>query len=494
MSVAQDYIISDLPSHEKSQEPQPTAQSPSKDTSIAAIYTEESEQPHKVHIRGLDDLTTENIREFALEHFPTAKPSRIEWIDDTSANIVYSTPALAGNALTALTAQPDDAPLAIPTLQLRSAKHSSAVPNANLEVRLAVLSDQKKARAAEASRFYLMHPEHDPRERLRQEFADRRRGGRRGGRRQEGRGGRFDDDELARRKDRDADEGFEASMYDDDAGARASRRQPNRGQRRNGSKSSYSADDDGDDLFANKRSKSSSLRLRNRSASPGRNFSDDEGALRDRSSRGRRFRDRSPPPRYRSRDPNPYPRDNFGKELLPIKTTSTAAMDSVAPRKTLAPIAGQAPVRNRSAASNLKKELFPNKTAVSNHRRSDAFDAADETADLFASNMSVPFMDGSSDSATPKRNLADRLSRQDNGISIRGAAADSGISIRGAAAAGNGFSIKGAAAGHTTNSVKELFPGKFGRGDNLGSNAGKELFGDRLNGGGRRKKAEDLFY
>jgi hypothetical protein len=46
-----------------------------------------------------------------------------------------------------------------------------------------------------------------------------------------------------------------------------------------------------------------------------------------------------------------------------------------------------------------------------------------------------------------------------------------------------GLSIKG-----TGGNVKELFPDKFG-------NAGKELFGDKLDGRGRRRqKAEDLFY
>ena len=36
--------------------------------------------PNKLHIRGLDDLTTENITSYSLEHFPIHTPI-VEWID-----------------------------------------------------------------------------------------------------------------------------------------------------------------------------------------------------------------------------------------------------------------------------------------------------------------------------------------------------------------------------------------------------------------------------
>ncbi|KAF4976956.1 hypothetical protein F66182_17438, partial [Fusarium sp. NRRL 66182] len=41
----------------------------------------------KVHIRGVDEMTTDHIKQFALSYFPDEEASRIEWIDDTSANI-----------------------------------------------------------------------------------------------------------------------------------------------------------------------------------------------------------------------------------------------------------------------------------------------------------------------------------------------------------------------------------------------------------------------
>ena len=56
-----------------------------------------SDEPvlHKVHIRGLDDLTTKDIEAFSTEHFPSHKP-KVEWVDgeqsDTTAvnTILYA--------------------------------------------------------------------------------------------------------------------------------------------------------------------------------------------------------------------------------------------------------------------------------------------------------------------------------------------------------------------------------------------------------------------
>lgn len=125
------------------------------------------------------------------------------------------------------------------------------------------------------------------------------------------------------------------------------------------------------------------------------------------------------------------------------------------------------------------KELFPYKTGVS-HQRSNAFDAADETADLFADRMAVPFVDGSGDQ--PPRIVRPLSSR----ISAPTAEQISSFNIRGSAklAPASGLSIKGSA---SNQGVKELFP--------AGGNAGKELFSEKLEGRGlRRQKAEDLFY
>lgn len=394
----------------------------------------------KVHIRGVDEMTTDHIKQFALSYFPDEEASRIEWIDDTSANIVYSSDEVGLRALTALTQLGEEDISALPALRLRTAKTCLSHPESVLQVRSAVKTDRKKPRAHEASRFYLMHPEHDPRERLRRELAEKRR---QGGRRDESDGDyrrlRFDDREHRRRRNRN-DDGFTASMYDDDGatpdrrGASSddyfsepeARRRPRRGRRQP------------QELFPERGgsgSRGGSGRLRDRSASPGR---DDLDAMRrsddEQQQSRRRFRERSP--RLASGS-----HANTTKELFP-------ASDSQDTRE-LFP--------NRTAASFLKKELFPAKTN-SNHRRTDAFDAADETADLFAKRISVPLVDGAQDQ-----------------IYIKGASNDIGMALRGHA--------KG-----NTQAVKELFPDKYN------ANAGKELFSNKLEGrGGRRRRAEDMF-
>ncbi|KAL9040879.1 MAG: hypothetical protein Q9214_004311, partial [Letrouitia sp. 1 TL-2023] len=125
----------------------------------------------KVHIRGVDDLSTTDIEAFAAEHFPTGRAVRIEWIDDTSANIVFSTPEDAQAALAAFiqSAETSENVHARSNLDLANAKPLSSRPEVQLQVRTALSSDAKKPRAHEASRFYMMHPEHDPREKRRSE-------------------------------------------------------------------------------------------------------------------------------------------------------------------------------------------------------------------------------------------------------------------------------------------------------------------------------------
>ncbi|PWY95693.1 hypothetical protein BO94DRAFT_455143 [Aspergillus sclerotioniger CBS 115572] len=409
-------------------------------------------QYEKVHVRGVDELTTDNIKQFALEHFSLEEPSRVEWIDDTSANLIYSTAEIGLQALTAFTQvnEEEDAST-LPALRLRSAKLLSSHPDSVLQVRSAIKTDRKKPRAHEASRFYLMHPEHDPRERLRRELSDRRRSV--GGDSSDGdyRRRRFDGRELRRRRDRDADESFSANMYDDAKPASPERLEPGCSRDRRGRRG-------GNELFPEEGRLSG--RLRNRSASPGRDTLMEEGFVEhDRQDSRRRFRERSPQ----------LDRRNKGKELFP----SSGPKSTDSNTRELFP--------NRTA-----KELFPQK--VSNHRRSDAIDVADETADLLSRRISVPFVDGAQEQPPARRKRDIELfpgTTERSGLNIRRAAGqDQGMSIRGAA---NGFSIKGRGA-----SVRELFPSKYG--SNAGSNAGKELFSDKIEGrGGPRRRAEDMF-
>lgn len=371
----------------------------------------------------MDELTTDNIKRFATGHFPAEEPTRVEWIDDTSANIVYSSPDAGAHALSAFTQIGEEEDMsALPALRLRSAKLLPTHPDSVLQVRTAVKTDRKKPRAHEASRFYLMHPEHDPRERLRLELADRRR---QGGDSSDGdyRRRRFDGRELRRRRDRDNDELISADMYDDSTGAEPS------GRRGQGSR----------ELFPDEGR--SSGRLRNRSASPGRDTLESDRLESDRYDR--RFRERSPQLDRRNKGKELFSSESDSRELFPNKTTT----------------------------SYLKKELFPSK--ISNHRRTDAIDGADET---LSSRISAPSHEqGQNRNVELFPDSSDR-----SGVSIRGSAHNEGYSVRGAA---NGMSIKGRGA-----SVRELFPSTYS------SNAGKELFSNKIEGrGGPRRRAEDMF-
>jgi hypothetical protein len=415
----------------------------------------------------------------------------VQWIDDTSANLVYSSSDFALQALEALCAvTPTKAELIANPLQRRDAKPRSG---SHLEVRRAVVGDKKKRNAKESSRYYLLHPEADPIERMRTEFANGRT--RRNGDHGDYQRRRYDDREDRRRRDQatknEAGGDFTASMYDDNP---EESRQP-RSRGRLGRRSA-----------------------RNRSASPGRSITNsdeiiiddasdsenDRSSLRRRNNRNNRFRDRSPPPDYTIDDPHPFPKGNREKELFPSNAGTKSgqlASDTLQAQKQS---------DRAAAAAKLKRELFPHKTDRSNHRRSDAVDArakADAAnSDELSSNMSRRMDLTDSNSTNNSANAGKELfstttkhitsaftpasasaSTSNAGLSIKGTA---GLSIRG----GAGMSIKGAAAAVTPTNVRELFPDKFVRGGGAG-NEGKELFSDKIKGRGsvRRNRAEDLF-
>ncbi|KAF4635341.1 hypothetical protein G7Y89_g2760 [Cudoniella acicularis] len=377
-----------------------------------------------------------------IQHFSKYSPENVEWIDDTSANLIYENAIIAEDALKAFSTVEIADVSQIPLLQTIFAKSSTANPHANLEVRRAVLGDRKQAGARERSRFYLFNPEYDRAERRRKmgsgprKYRDRGDGGYRSQ--------RYDDWEQQSRVKGDEESGFDASLYDDDEVALAKRavRRKNdsssesdsRGQRARGRRFANK------ELFPEREGERGSGRLRDRSASPIREDGDDRDIQRARAEERRRD--------------NAASANRLKAQMIKAKLRGSGS----------------------------PKELFPQKTSPS-HRRSGAFDAADETADLFANKMPVPFTDGSRDDCSPHSlSLAPGLTAttknwdNDTGFSIRGAAKASPI---------NGFSIKGAASG----GVKELFPAHFG------DNAGKELFSGKLEGRGRkRQKAEDLFY
>ena len=415
---------------------------------------------HKIHIYGVDDLTTNDINLFSSEHFPSNPPIRVEWIDDQSANLVFQTPAIALEALEKLSLTPDGNESPLPTLQLRKAKGLSTHPGSILQIRTALLTDRKRPRAYEASRFYMMHPEHDPREKRLRDMNHsnnskvyRRR--------------YYGDEEYRRRKRKAYEERFESSVYDDSATSS-----------RHGSLiSSQDGISEGAVLARPRRYRDSY-----RPARHGRDRN-----LRDRSASpdGFRCRQHTPAPSYHTLDPHLFPDENEGKELFPLKRSEDTQLR----------MKGKGLCSNKILEANTKKDLFPHKINVINHRRSDAFDAADETADLFASGLLVPFSDGAGIvEKSPVERTADKSQSYgrlkgadaeplndsnniDNGLNIRGMSKEQGYSIRG-----------GGAARHTPDrTIKELFPGRAG-------NTGKELFAGKLQGRRGNRNRADMFY
>ena len=423
----------------------------------------------------MDDFHTSDIVTFANDHFPAHDPSHIQWIDDTSANIVYSLAAIARQALISFSqafVTADD--VSNSPFELRLAKNLSTRPASTLYVRLAKMGDRKKKGAKDASRYYLLNPDQDPRERMRKEFEanGRLRNGRDHGDYQRR---RYDDREHRRRRDNDAANGgdtngdFSANMYDD-APATAE-----------GAETSAAR---GRDLFA----RTNGRRHRNRSASPGRSVTNsdslhasdgDDDIQSRRRAHNSRFRDRSPPPRYARRDPHPFPVDNASKELFPtpddkskkVTTEGTLHSDKIE----LLPSSSTTTSRNDAnnvSARRLKADLLSSPRSQ-NHRRSNAMDAAndEDLAERFGRKSL-------SENQKPSRNAGKEL-LSDPGLNIRGAAMDQGISIKGS----GGLSIKGAAA-----NTRELFPSLYQK----GGNEGKELFSDKIREKGRRIRADDF--
>jgi hypothetical protein len=427
---------------------------------IPAIYTEDPAlEPvwERVHIRGLDDFHTNDILAFVNDHDPEAEV-HVQWIDDTSANIVYPSKERAREGILHLISHPTESQsIQSAPFELRQAKVLASRPASMLMVRVAQVGDRKKKNARDASRYYLLHPEEDPTDRMRKEFANghgdyKRR--------------RYDDREHRRRRfnDHSAESNdFSASMYDD---APATDPENSRGR----------------DLF--------SRITRRRSASPGRRNGDeieisdsDEDGRRKRHRNGYRDRRERPPP-YARDDPAPFPKANAGKELFSSGSATREGglhSDKIelrpSPNITSGPrSANPADSRaNAAAARRLKADLMnaAQTSPRSNHRRSHAMDAKNDE-DLSERFARKSLSMDSTKSAGASRGIE---LFPGNGLDIRGSA-DQGLSIKGH----GGMSIKGRAL-----EVKELFPERYKK------NEGKELFDEPVREKRIRRRAGDLF-
>ena len=251
--------------------------------------------PTKIHIRGLDTLHTDDVKAYVKAYF--GAPERVEWIDDTAANIVFASESTAREAIVALSSIEVADATALPVGESLPAKPLQGRPEISLHARFAVLADRKQAGAALRSRYYLLHPEHDPEERRRRQhesrarYRDRDRDG--DHRRRGGRGRRDSDDKVER---------FEASMYDDAPQMTRSRRHSDSEDR----PWSHARENQGKELFAGRTSR------RDRSASPQR---DRDGGAKPDLIAGSSHDNREQARDIKSR----LSADNRAKELFPVK-------------------------------------------------------------------------------------------------------------------------------------------------------------------------------
>jgi len=469
--------------------------------------------PNKVHIYlTVDTLDSAAVKRFVAENEALTSFSHIEWVNDTEANLVYSDNDSATQALYALTLSEASKPEEIPLMDERPAKVFSGAQGVHMRVRMARATDVKKKGAADESRFYLLNPEKDPRERQRKrELAMKRR------RDWDGEIGnynrnKFDDLENKRRR---GEERWEASMYDDNetTGMDLEQQEDDTGRRKRvrfGGRRN-------DELFAH--GNRSDGRLRGRSASPPRDgdgrygFGTDDG---NASAMRRRIRQRSQtPPRLRSNGLNP----NAGKELF---SNLRAPSNPNAGKEIFArPLSRDAnsnagkelfgPPLPRDSNPNAGKELFGEKLSAlnprgsfsgddlsiagaslrrrgSNHRRTDAIDASPRMSNG-ASSLSPELK--------PRLSLADRITaggsvaQRINGtggmpsLAARITKDDAGMSLadRITGPDGGGFKVKGEAGLAIKGQAGYPIKGEAGlavKGAAAGANnpnAGKEMFG-----------------
>ncbi|EMC97230.1 hypothetical protein BAUCODRAFT_444485 [Baudoinia panamericana UAMH 10762] len=431
----------------------------------------------KVHVRGLETFSSQDVKNFAHDFYASELLRHVQWVDDTSANIVYETEIAAAEALQALSAEEVADPM-----QLRPAKRLATHPDAELYVRQAKESDVKIKNAHVYSTYYLRNAD-DP---------ENPHGNFRGKRRFNERGYRSRDYSFKRqRRERGDEEGdsgrrgskdepFDVNLYDDDPVSVAAR------DERRGSKNSHSGSDQNgrkqlrfeEELFTAKQNG----RLRNRSASPMRD-GDGRFGFEENQPRRRTARPRSPtPPRIRAGRDNRAARDDLRKELFPGKAPSSGYSTTNG-----YPNGSNDLFPHRSSPPKGPRELFPS------HKRQDARDIDSEFRKVTTDIDSRPKREPDD----KPRDLFARISGGPKAKNSYGRLQDGmeqdaepSFSFKGAGKAENGgFSIRGASREKSASSqVKELFPIKSG------GDGGRDLFDGRIKGrGSQRQRAEDLF-
>lgn len=397
---------------------------------------------NKVHLRGLDSMSSDDVKAWIAGHFPEPTVEKLEWIDDTSLNLVYKGEE---TALAALDALSTDIGRGSRPWELREAKSSEAFPLARLDVRLAFVTDKKERGARERSRYYLFHPEED---RIEQQEKRKR------------------EQEKERRERRE----YRRRDYDERyrSGSRGEDREWNDRRR---SRSRYDEED--------------SRRREPLELYP------NGGTVERRG--GRRSRSRSPVELFPAKTKNasielfPEAIKNDGMELFPEKVKNTnvelfpGRNENHGRRREGSPSGHRNDTPPRTLFSIDDPVEMPKRGQSPQRQRRERERPRDNgrTIELFP------------DKTDKSRSLADRIENPRGGTRSSKHddmdMGDSGLSIRGSA--GGGISIRGAArgAGHSNAGI-ELLPDKA---SNSLFNRISEPAGGRR--GARRQKAEDMF-
>lgn len=108
-----------------------------------------------MHVRGVDNLSTDDVKLYVNHLFPE-QDFKIEWIDDTSLNVVYSSAEIATSAIQALSSHYIES---LPPATLRPAKSVTEPKSIDgIKVRIAAMGDKKERGARDRSRWYLFNP------------------------------------------------------------------------------------------------------------------------------------------------------------------------------------------------------------------------------------------------------------------------------------------------------------------------------------------------
>ncbi|KAH3684197.1 hypothetical protein WICPIJ_004840 [Wickerhamomyces pijperi] len=110
-----------------------------------------------LHLKGVDKLSTSSIKEY-VQRYISNQEFKIEWINDSSLNIVFDSAKIASEALTTLTREYEDK-LLEPTVERDARVFSKSEPDVELAIRIAKTTDKKVKNASDSSRYYMYNPE-----------------------------------------------------------------------------------------------------------------------------------------------------------------------------------------------------------------------------------------------------------------------------------------------------------------------------------------------